>query len=490
MFLRAISSTSPISPVRRIALPAVVLALCLAVLATVAATTARALEIQQVRSQKGITAWLVEDHTVPVIAMNYAFKGGGAADPQGKYGLASFLSAMLDEGAGEMDSQAFQARMEELAFSMSHSAGQDWFSGSFKTLSRNRDESFRMLALALNRPRFDAKPLERIRKQLIVALRSEMQDPDHLAWLGFKRALFGDHPYARDPSGREEDLKRITAEDLRGLHRRLFARSGLIVTVAGDIDAETLAKVLDEVFGDLPRTSGMPQTPKPAISAAGTRQVIDRAMPQTIIYTGHEGLLRSDPDFIPAYVVNHILGGGGFGSRLNEVVREKNGLAYSVYSALFAYDRAGVFFAYASTRNEQAMRALKLMRAEIQRMAREGPTEKELEEARRYLIGSWPLRFDSNARIASMLLAIRRDGLGIDYLKKRNELIRAVTIQEARRVAKRLLKPGALKTVLLGRPAPGDAEGADKARGKAQGATPGKAHSAPRPRTSAPAMAR
>ncbi len=425
----------------------------LAVLAVLLlALPARALEIQEVKTRNGITAWLVEDHTVPIIAMNFAFRGGSAADPEGRRGLANFLSAMLDEGAGELDSQAFQSRMEELAFSMSFSAGQDWFRGSFRTLARNRDESFRLLGLALNRPRFDTVPLQRIRRQLVVALRNEMQDPDQLAWRAFKRALFGDHPYARDPSGTEEDLKRIGADDLRALHGRLFARDGLIIAVSGAIDAETLKRLLEQTFGGLPATSGMPRTSPPNIENGGSRKVIERGIPQTIIYAGHEGLLRSDPDFITAYVVNHILGGGGFGSRLNEVVRERNGLAYSVYSALFAYRRAGGFFAYASTRNEEAARALNLMKREISRMAEEGPTEKELREAKLYLTGSYPLRFDSNTKIAAMLLAIQRDGLGIDYVKRRNDLIRAVSLEDARRVAKRLLRPEALKTVLLGQP--------------------------------------
>ncbi len=437
-----------ISPLRRLA---GLLGPCLLVLSLMSAPAA-ALKIREVTTPGGITAWLVEDHAVPLIAMNFAFRGGAAADPADRAGLAGFLSAMLDEGAGEMTSEAFQAREEELAMRMSFSAGQDWFIGSFRTLTKNRDASFRMLKLALNAPRFDPAPLERIRRQILVSIRSKAQDPDHIAFSAFRRLLFGDHPYGRDADGTQEGVRAVTADDLRALRKRLFARSGLLVAVSGDIDPETLAGLLDDVFGALPEKSAMPETPAPVMTETAETKIISRPIPQTIVIMGGRGLLRSDPDFIPAYIANFILGGGGFGSRLTEEVRERRGLTYSVYSALYAYRRAGVFFASAGTRNERAAEALKVMKAEIARMAGEGPTQKELEEARTYLIGSYPLRYDSNARIAANLLAIRRDGLGIDYVARRAAMIRAVTLEQVRKAARRILRPERMKTILLGQP--------------------------------------
>ncbi len=413
---------------------------------------AHAAQARVITTPKGFKVWFVEDHTVPIIAMNYAFRGGAAQDPADKRGLAHFLSAMLDEGAGELDSAAFQERMEELAFSMSHSAGQDWFSGSFRTLAKNRVESFRLLALALQKPRFDAQPLERVRRQLLVSLKSREEDPDRQAWKAFRQALFGKHPYALEAEGTEQGIAAITAEDLRSLHKRLFAQDNLIITAAGAISEQELAQLVDATFGALPEKSAMPPTKVPAMPQQAREIVIRRSIPQTIIIMGHEGLLRNDPDFIPAFVVNHILGGGGFGSRLMEEVREKNGLAYSVYSAMFAYEKAGVFFAQASTRNDQARRALELMKRQIRDVAENGVSEQELEEAKKYLIGSWPLRFDSTTRIASVLMAFRQQGLGIDYIRKRNDLMRAVTVEDARRAARRLLKPGRLQVVLYGAP--------------------------------------
>ncbi len=435
-----------------LSLPLMRLATAVAMILMLSLAPARALQIQKVTSPGGITAWLVEDHTIPMLAMNFSFKGGAAADPDGKHGLASFLSSMLDEGAGELDSASYQARMEDLAMRMSFSAGQEFFSGSFKTLTKNRAQSFAMLKLALTRPRFDPKPLERVRRQLLTVLRQKTQDPDHISFMAFKKLLFGAHPYARDTSGSIEDVKTITAADLHALRKRLFARSGLQIAVSGDIDAQTLSRLLDDVFGSLPAKSAMPETPRPVFDHKAETKIISRPIPQTLIVMGNEGILRADPDFIPAYIANFILGGGGFGSRLTEEVREKRGLTYSAYSAMFAYRKAGVFFASAGTRNEKAAEALKVMKDVIARMAKDGPTEKEVRVAKTYLIGSYPLRYDSNAKIAANLLSIQQDNLGIDYIRNRTKMIRSVTMEQIRKAARRLLKPEAMKIILLGQP--------------------------------------
>ena len=413
---------------------------------------ANALEVREVKTPKGITVWFAEDHTVPIVAMNYAFAGGAAGDPADKQGLANFLSAMLDEGAGDLASEAFQERMEELAFSMSHSAGREWFNGSFRSLSRNLDESVKLLALAINRPRFDQQPLERIRKQLLVSLRKKAEDPEELAWRAFRRMLFGNHPFGRDRDGTEAGIRAITADDLRALHKRLFSREGLLVVVAGDISEQRMIRMVDAVFGDLPEKSGMPRIDKPVMPRQARQKIIRKPVAQSIVLMGGDSLLRSDPDFIPAYVVNHILGGGGFGSRLMEEVREKRGLAYSVYSAMFAYRKAGMFFAYAGTRNDKALLARDIMLANIRRVAKEGVTGRELEEAKDYLIGSWLLRFDSTTKIASVLLGLRQQDLGIDYLQKRNGLMRAVTLEDAKRAARRMLHPERMQVVVFGNP--------------------------------------
>ena len=410
------------------------------------------IDIQSVTSQGGITAWLVEDDTIPLIAMNFSFAGGAAVDPDDKAGLANFLSTMLDEGAGELDSEAFQRRLAELSIRMSFQAQLDHFNGSLQTLSETRDEAFGLLKLALTVPRFDAEPLERMRGQLLLGIREDNEDPEEIANRAWMRSMFPDHPYGRAVSGSAETVGAIRSEDLRELRGRLFARDRLRIAVVGAIDAETLKRLLDDTFGALPATSGISEIADPSPLEQPRVEVVERRIPQSVIRFGHAGIKRDDPDYIPAYIVNSILGGGGFGSRLMEEVREKRGLVYSVFSSLQPMQHGGILFGGAATMNERAAETIDVVRQELKRLAEEGPTSEELEEAKTYLTGSYPLGFDSNSKIAGRLLAIQEDELGIDYVNRRNDLIEAVTLDDMKRVAKRLIKADTLVVTVVGEP--------------------------------------
>ena len=429
--------------------PFAVLAAALALL--LLAIPASATEIQRVVSPGGIEAWLVEEHAVPVIAVDFAFKGGAAEDPEGKAGLANFLTGMLDEGAGELDSAAFQKAIEDASVSMSFSAGRDEFYGSLKTLTINRGEAFRLLKLALNEPRFDAEPVDRIRAQIVAGLKQDRTDPETLAFDLWYETAFPGHAYGRRKEGTEESLARITADDLRTFRNNVFARAGLKVAIVGDIDAATLAPLLDDVFGALPATATQVETAEVTPLAAARRDET-MAIPQTVIRFGSAGLKRADPDFIPAYILNHILGGGSFTSRLYNEVREKRGLAYSVYTFLAPYEHSAIFLGGVATRADRAEDALALIRAEIKRIADEGPTAEELEKAKSYLIGSYALRFDTSSKISGQLVQIQLDDLGIDYINTRNDQIAAVTLDDVKRVAKRLFADKDLVIVTVGQP--------------------------------------
>ena len=413
---------------------------------------AQAIEIKAVTSKSGVTAWLVEDHTIPLIAMKYSFKGGSANDPDAKQGLAHMLSAMLDEGAGDIKSVQFQGLIDALAMRMSFSASRDDFTGTFQTLSENRDKAAGLLKLALSKPRFDAAPLERIRNQIVASLKSDAQSPGTISGVAFMKALMGNHPYGRPSKGTVDGVKAVTADDLRGLSAKLFARDNLLVSVVGDITPDQLRALLDEVFGGLPAKSGIVPIAEAKVAKGPAVKVIDRAIPQSVIRFGHEGIKRDDPDYIPAYLMNFILGDGGFNARLTEEVREKRGLSYSVYSALFPLDHAGVLFGGAATVNARASETIAVIRAEFKRMAEKGPTEKELAQAKTYLTGSYALRFDSNVKIANQLLGIQQVNLPIDYPVKRNALVNAVTIEDVRRIAKRLIRADDLFFIVVGRP--------------------------------------
>lgn len=435
---------------------AIVPALAVATVATVAATAAvrpaSAIEIEKVVSPGGIEAWLVSESAVPLVSVQFAFDGGAAQDPPDRPGVANLISVLLDEGAGDIDSAAFQEKLESLAIEMSFDAGRDTFYGAMQTLTENLDEAANLLRLAITEPRFDADAIERMRVQTESGLRRELTDPNAVAGRLWSDTVFGSHPYGRPVKGTLETVAAITVDDLRAYHERIFARDTLKIAVVGDITAERLAPLLDEIFGGLPQTADLAPVAEATLPDGGMRKVVEMEIPQTVIQFGRPGLKRDDPDFIPAYVVNHILGGGAFSSRLYQEVREKRGLSYSVYSFLYPLDRAGLIAGGAATRNDRAAESLAIIDEEIKRMADEGPTAEELEKAKRYLKGSYPLRFDTSTKIARQLVEIQRDKLGIDYINKRNDLIDAVTIDDAKRVARKLYGDGSLYVTMVGRP--------------------------------------
>ena len=422
------------------------------VLIVIGVLPAEAIAIKEVRSKTGITAWLVEDHTNPLIAMQFSFAAGAANDPSGKEGTANFITAMMDEGAGDLDSAAFQARRDELNTKMSFTANFDHFEGAFQTLTEKRDDSFALLQIALTKPRFDKEPLDRVRDQLLVGARENEEEPDKIASKAWMEKAFGDHPYALEAEGTVKSLAGITADDLHAMHKRLFSRKGLKVAVVGDIDEATLIRLLDETFGGLPDTDPPPVPAMVHVAGKAATQIIDRNIPQSIITFGHDGMLRSDPDFIPAYVASFVLGGGGFGSRLTEEVREKRGLTYGVSIGLYPFEHAGLVYGQLGTRNEKAGEALAVVKETMKKFADEGPTPAELAETKTYLTGSYALRFDSNSKIANQLLAIQQDNLGIDYVNRRNSLVDAVTLDQAKAQAKRIAQPDKLIVTVVGKP--------------------------------------
>ncbi|MEZ5776699.1 MAG: pitrilysin family protein, partial [Hyphomicrobiaceae bacterium] len=354
---------------------------------------AHAMKIQEVTSPGGIKAWLVEQHSVPLITMRFAFDGGSAQDPAGKEGLANFLTVMMDEGAGDLDARSFQERMEEIAMKMSFEDDPDHLYGTFQTLTANRAEAVALLKLALASPRFDADAVERLQRQLLASLAFAAKDPNQVAGKAFTHALFPGHPYGRPSSGTPESVATITRDDLLGYKRKVFARDTLKVAVVGDIDATSLGKLLDEVFGALPANADLVPVPRIEPRSDGAIDVRQLPVPQSVAMFGLPGLPRKHPDFMTAFVLNHILGGGGFASRLMTEVREKRGLAYSVYSYLQTFQHSALFAGGVATKNEEIGRSLDVIRGELKRLADEGPSAEELAAAKSYLTGSYALRF-------------------------------------------------------------------------------------------------
>lgn len=406
------------------------------------AAPAVAIDIQEVRSESGITAYLVEDYTNPLVAVRFAFKGAGAAqDADGREGTANLLSGLLDEGAGEIESEEFQRRLDEFGVSLSFSASYDTFSGNFRAIVEHEDEAFDLLRLAVNEPRFDEEPVERIRGQIATGIIASQNDPGTLASEAFRNAVFPDHPYARPQEGTLDTLNAVTADDLRAFMESGFARDNLFIGVVGAIDAERLAARLDEVFGDLPAEADLTEVPD-IEPVSGERVDVELAVPQTNIQLAVPGIARDDDDFFAAYLMNHIFGGGTFTSRLFQEIREARGLAYGVGSYLASYDHSAMLAASTATRADRAEESIEIIRAEMLRMAEEGPTEEELEKAKAYVKGAYAVQnLSSSLGIASTLVGIQLDDLGIDYIERRQELIDAVTMEDVQRLAGELLTP-------------------------------------------------
>jgi len=413
---------------------------------------AQAFEIREVESPGGLKAWLVSDKTVPLITMRFSFRGGTVNDPEEASGRSYFLSGMLDEGAGELKSQEFQQRMSELAMRMSFDAEREHFGGSFQTLSENKDASFELLRLAVTEPRFDAEPMDKVRGQILLGIKGDEENPGRIASKALLKTMLGDHPYARVPKGDADSVSSMKPSDLKEAWSAIFVRNHLQIAVVGDITAEELGPLLDKVFGALPAEGKKISIPDLKAPEKGSITIVERKIPQSVMSFAMPGLVRSDPDFVTAYVMNFVLGDGGFGSRLMEEVREKRGLTYGIYTGLASWTNGGLLIGSVSTQNAKAGETLDVLRAELVKMAEKGPTEEELEQAKTYLTGSYALRFDSGSKIAGQLLGIQQDNLGVDYVIKRNDLIRAVTVEDAKRVAKRLIDPDALTISIVGRP--------------------------------------
>ncbi|WP_300185133.1 pitrilysin family protein [Bradyrhizobium sp.] len=407
-------------------------------------------KIQRLVSPGGIEAWFVQDATVPLIAMQYAFMGGAAQDPADKPGIGNLVGDLLDEGSGDLDSKTFHERLDRRAIELSFNSSRDHFRGSLRMLEGNKDEAFDLLRMSLTSPHFDSADVERIRSQVISNLQSETTSPTALAGHKFLEMAYGDHPYGRPSDGTLESVPRITVADLRDYVRRVLAKDTLRIAVVGDVDPDALGKLLDRTFGSLPAKASL--TPVADVEAAKPpqRAFIPLDVPQTVVTFGGPGIRRHDPNFMAAYVVNHILGGGTLSSRLYREVREKRGLAYSVYEALLWMEHSALFIGNTGTRADRTGETIEAISKEVRRMAEDGPTQKELDEAKSYLKGSQMLALDTSSKLASAMLQYQLDQLPIDYIEKRNAIVDAVTLDQASAVAKQLWGQGLL-TVIVGR---------------------------------------
>jgi zinc protease len=409
------------------------------------------MQIKSVTSPGGITAWLVEDHNIPFTALEIQFRGGTSLDAPGKRGAVNLMTALIEEGAGDMDSRGFAEARDALAANFTFDSGSDSVSVSARFLTENRDEAITLLREALVNPRFDQAALDRVREQVLSNLRSDEKDPDTLASNALNRLAFGDHPYGSNGDGTVDTVAALTRDDILAAHKGALAKDRIYVAAAGDITADELGPLLDRLLGDLPATGSPLPARAPWLLEPGVT-VIDFPTPQSTVLFGHVGIPREDPDFFAAFILNEALGGGRFTARLMSEVREKRGLTYGIGSYLVGKDQAEMYLGQFSASSDKVAEAKDVVRAEWAKIAAEGLTDQELADTKTYLTGSYPLRFDGNGNIASILVGMQMEGLPIDYAVTRNAKIEAVTMDDIRRVAKRLYLPDALHFVVVGQP--------------------------------------
>jgi zinc protease len=412
-----------------------------------------AVNVKTVTTPRGLKLWLVESAAVPLVSLEFAVAGGSAQDEPGKAGIGMMVSGLLDEGAGDLDSQAFQRALDERAIEISFHNDRDHMTGRMRTLAKNLDRAAELLRLAVNAPRFDEEPFLRVREHYNARLRHDANDPASLAARAWRAHAFAGHPYAQAPDGSLESLAHIDRGDLVKAAKRTLARDSLVIAIVGAIDEKGAAALADKVFADLPAKGDLKPIPEASFASLGKVEVISLDVPQSTIRFGRPGLKRDHPDFIASVVASHVLGGSGnMTSRLFREVREKRGLAYTVFGNFHALEHAGYYYGGTTTKNERAKESFEVASAEIRDVALNGLSEDELDKGKTFLIGSYPLRFDTSLKIASQLVHIQLEGRSPEWLVERNREIAAVTKERLKRAAERAFGDGSLYTTVVGKP--------------------------------------
>ena len=426
-------------------------ALSLAAFLALAGPSHAAVDIQEVTSPGGITAWLVEEDAVPFTALEIRFRGGASLDREGKRGAINLMTATLEEGAGDLDAQAFAVARDKLAASFRFDVSRDGLSVSARFLTENRDEAIALLKLALTEPRFDEDAVARVREQILSGIRSDLNDPNRISGETFNGLAYGEHPYATNLDGTLESVATLTRDDVVNAYRDVMVKDRVYVGATGDISADELSALMDTLLGNLP-TGGAPLPEQVEVTMTGGITVVPLDVPQSVALFGHTGIPRDDPDFFAAFVANEVFGGSGLQSRLSLEVREERGLTYGIGSYLVNWEHADMMIGQFATANDRVKEAIDVVMAEWEKVASDGVTQEELDAAQTYLTGAYPLRFDSNASIARILVGMQMDGLPIDYIETRNSKVEAVTVEDVKRVAERLYRREDLRFVIVGQP--------------------------------------
>ena len=422
----------------------------IALILVLPATAFAARNVHRIETPLGIKAWLVEERSIPLISMNFAFSGGAMQDPADRGGLVSLLAALLTEGAGELDAQAFARRMAEEGAQIAVTATRDQIAGSLDSLAARFTASAELLRLALAAPRFDADAFERARAQRIAELELAANEPRAVAHEHWHAATFPGHAYGRPPKGGVASLRAMTREEMRTLHKRLLARDNLRVVIVGDIDRASAIQAIDAMFGTLPAKAEITPIERPALAVLTGPLAIAKDVPLATSAFGRVSLRPDHADYPALKVLNHILGSGDFDSLLMDEIRVKRGLAYAAAISLTNDQSASLMLGGMATRADNMTPALAVLREVFRNIAAAGPSQQQVDNAKLYLTGSAVLDLDTNTKLADSLLRLWLEGKAPEDLTSRNDAIRRVRLEDVRRVARDMMAWEQFNIVVVG----------------------------------------
>jgi zinc protease len=399
----------------------------------------------------GITVLVLEQHFLPIVEIHALIKTGSAQDPPDKAGLANLVASLLDEGTTTRSSKQQAEQIDFVGGALEASASEDFTTASARVLKKDMDLGFTLLADMLQHPAFHKQEFERIRTQLLGEMASDNDDPGHIAMKAFNQLVFHGHPYRWPVNGTEETLNKITLADVQAFYGREYSPSQVILAIVGDITLEQATALVQSNFGAWKKGATIARnTKKPSPVERKTVQLIEKDLTQSTIVLGHGGLPRTHPDYYSVTVMNYILGAGGFSSRLMDSIRDRQGLAYGIMSHFDARLMPGSFWVNLQTKTESTNQAISGVLSEIKAIRDTPVSDQELAEAKSFLMGSFPLRFDSTAKLAHMLAQVEFYGLGFEYFSDYPKWIDRVTKEEVQRVAKQYLDPKRYALVVVG----------------------------------------
>ena len=416
-------------------------------------TTALAADISPTRltTPNGMTVLVLEQHFLPIVEIHALVKTGSAQDPPDKAGLANLVASLLDEGTTTRTSKQLAEQIDFVGGSLGAHAGEDFSTASVRVLQKDLDLGFTLLADILQHPVFPKHEFERVRSQILGELSSDNDDPGQVAMKAFNQLVFQNHPYRWPVNGTEETLRKITLADVQSFYGKEYLPNQTILTIVGDVTVEQATALVQTHFGSWKKGPVQPRSAKKqAAIDKKVVQLIEKDLTQSTIVVGHLGISRTNPDFYAVTVMNHILGAGGFSSRLMDSIRDKQGLAYGIMSHYDARAMPGSFWVNLQTRTETTNQAINGVFAEMKAIREAPVTDQELAEAKSFLMGSFPLRLDSTAKLAHVLAQVEFFGLGFDYFSQYPKWIERVTKEDVQRVARQYLNPQHYALVVVG----------------------------------------